>query len=168
MKKLAILAVLTAMVFCSCTKDEEMIYTLEEMSRMGVMIDLRYCGWSEVYNDTNETVTIVTSYPAPELQGDVTSVIKPGDFVKLMHGVMAHGKSIDECKSASILLSDGTKILCSQEKKDNWSLYFFESFDQRVETEILNSIDGKKVRIDHPVKTYHIDDSLIEISKTEQ
>ena len=169
MKRLVILAVLAAMAFCSCTKDnEEKIYTLEEMSRMGVMIDLGYCGWSEVYNDTKESVTLITSYPAPELQGDVTSVIKPGEFVKFMHGVMLHGKSIDECKFASILLSDGTEIRCSQERKDNWSLYFFEGFDQRVETEIINSIDGKMVRIEHPVKTYHIDDTLIEISKTEQ
>ncbi|MBQ6045693.1 MAG: hypothetical protein IJL42_09255 [Bacteroidales bacterium] len=167
MKKLVTLAVLAAMAFCSCTKDNEKIYTLEEIGKLGISIDLAYCGWSEVYNDTKETVTLITSYPMPDRHEPVTSVIKPGDFVKLMNGVMLYGKSIDECITASIILGDGTEILCSQKRDDNWSQYFFENFDQRVEPEITIAFD-KKVRIDHIVKTYHINDALIEIGKAKQ
>ena len=168
MKKYVILAVFATMAICSCTKDyEEKVYTLEEMGKMGFSIDLRYCGWSEVYNDTKETVTLITSYPMPERHEPVTSVIEPGDFVSLKHGVMVYGVSIDECKTASIILSDGTEILCSQKRDNDWSLYFFENFDERIESEISLAFD-KRIRIDHPVRTYHIDDALIELGKTEQ
>lgn len=167
MKRLVTVAVLAAMAFCSCTKDNEMVYTLEEIRQMGIIVDLAYFGWSEVYNDTKEPVTLITSYPMPDRHEPVSSVIKPGDFVKLMHGVMLLGKSIDECNTASIILGDGTEILCSQKKDDNRSQYFFENFDQRVEPEITTVFD-KKVRIDHIVKAYHINDDLIEIGKAKQ
>ena len=59
------------------------------------------------------------------------------------------------------------KYYVLKKKDNNWSQYFFENFDQRVEPEITIAFD-KKVRIDHIVKTYHINDALIEIGKAKQ
>lgn len=101
MKTLGLAALCTAAILCSC---EERIFTVEEL---GMIIDWGYCGWSEVLNDTDGTVTLTTSYSYADIQ-DIISVIKPGDYVELKIGAFAPGVSIQECRTAKVRLLDGT------------------------------------------------------------
>ena len=163
MKKLVIpaaLATLAAMA-CSCGKEEK-VYTEDEL---GVIVEWNSSGWSEVYNDLEETVTMVTTYPDVqylEKTKEKTSVIKPGDFVKLETGAFMPGVSIEESISASIRLGDGTEILCTHGADDAWSKRFYGNYTQRQEQDIID-FDGKKLRHDLTVRTYHIDRTLIEL-----
>ena len=71
--------------------------------------------------------------------------------------------SIDESYSVTIKLSDGKEIVCSRGAEDSWSKHFFSNFEQRQESEIVSLVDGKKVRHDLIVRTYHIDNTLVEL-----
>ena len=145
------------LLFCSCGKnDEERIYTTEEL---GVIVDWGRCGWNEVYNETDAAVTLIVSAYA----GDVTSTINPGEFVTLDVGAFRPSISIDESFSVTIRLSDGKEIVCSHGGEDSWSKHFFSNFEQRQEFEIVPLVDGKKVRHDLIVRTYHIDKTLVEL-----
>lgn len=156
MKTLGLAALCTAAILCSC---EERIFTAEEL---GMIIDWGYCGWSEVLNDTDGTVTLTTSYSYADIE-DIISVIKPGDYVELKIGAFAPGVSIQECRVAKVRLLDGTEIVCTRWKEDAWSKRFFEQFEEREEFEVVEMGDGKKVRHDLVVCTYHIDDTLIDL-----
>lgn len=159
MKKLMILAALSAVVL-SCGKEEK-VYTPEEL---GAIIEWGSSGWSEVYNDLEGTVTLITTYL--EYDGinttEKSSVIKPGEFVKLAIGAFVPGVSIGESLSASIKLSDGSEILCTRGADNAWSKRFYETFTERQEQEIVE-MDGKKVRHDLSVQTYHIDKTLVNL-----
>lgn len=159
MKKLMILAALSAVVL-SCGKEEK-VYTPEEL---GAIIEWGSSGWSEVYNDLEGTVTLITTYL--EYDGinttEKSSVIKPGEFVKLAIGAFVPGVSIGESLSASIKLSDGSEILCTRGADNAWSKRFYETFTERQEQEIVE-MDGKKVRHDLSVLTYHIDRTLVNL-----
>ena len=159
MKKLMILAALSAVVL-SCGKEEK-VYTPEEL---GAIIEWGSSGWSEVYNDLEGTVTLITTYL--EYDGinttEKSSVIKPGEFVKLAIGAFVPGVSIGESLSASIKLSDGSEILCTRGADNAWSQRFYETFTVRQEQEIVE-MDGKKVRHDLSVLTYHIDRTLVNL-----
>lgn len=159
MKKLMILAALSAVVL-SCGKEEK-VYTPEEL---GAIIEWGSSGWSEVYNDLEGTVTLITTYL--EYDGinttEKSSVIKPGEFVKLAIGAFVPGVSIGESLSASIKLSDGSEILCTRGADNAWSKRFYETFTVCQEQEIVE-MDGKKVRHDLSVLTYHIDRTLVNL-----
>jgi len=159
MKKLMILAALSAVVL-SCGKEEK-VYTPEEL---GAIIEWGSSGWSEVYNDLEGTVTLITTYL--EYDGinttEKSSVIKPGEFVKLAIGAFVPGVSIGESLSASIKLSDGSEILCTRGADNAWSKRFYETFTERQEQEIVE-MHGKKVRHDLSVLTYHIDRTLVNL-----
>ena len=58
MRKVLILAALSVIACSKAT--EEKVYTEAEL---GVYIDWAYLGWSEVYNNLDGTVTLVTTYP---------------------------------------------------------------------------------------------------------
>ncbi|MBO7574353.1 MAG: hypothetical protein J6S99_00865 [Bacteroidales bacterium] len=47
--------------------------------------------------------------------------------------------------------------------EDAWSKRFFEHFEKREEFEVVEMVEGKKVRHDLVVCTYHIDDTLIDL-----
>ncbi len=144
-------------LFCSCGKnDEERIYTTDEL---GVFVEWGRIGWNEIYNETDASVTLIVSAYA----GDVTSTINPGEFVTLDVGGFMPGISIDESYSVTIKLSDGKEIVCSRSAEDSWSKHFFSNFEQRQESEIVSLNDGKKVRHDLAVRTYHIDNTLVEL-----
>lgn len=161
MKKLMILAALSAVVL-SCGKEEK-VYTPEEL---GAIIEWGSSGWSEVYNDLEATVTLTTTYLDMHDGTKTTeksSVIKPGEFVKLAIGAFVPGVSIGESLSASIKLSDGSEILCTRGADNAWSKRFYETFTERQEQEIVEMHDGKKVRHDLSVLTYHIDRTLVNL-----
>lgn len=160
MKKLMILAALSAVVL-SCGKEEK-VYTPEEL---GAIIEWGSSGWSEIYNDLEGTVTLTTTYLDMHDGTKTTeksSVIQPGDFVKLETGACIPGVSIGESLSASIKLSDGSEILCTRGADNAWSKRFYETFTERQEQEIVE-MDGKKVRHDLSVLTYHIDRTLVNL-----
>ena len=162
MKRFLILA---ALAVVACTKmQQEKIYTEQEL---GVFFDWGIYGWSEVYNDLNETVTLVTTYPyrySPEEVNEKTSVIKPGDFIKLEIGAFAPGVSIRESLTATIKLSDGTEILCTRGAEDPCSKLFYENYTERTEEEILDH-EGKKFRHEWLYMTYRIDKALVDLWK---
>ena len=165
MKKYVILAAMAAMAFCSCEQnlaEDEKIFTQEEL---GVYVEWGRSGWSEVNNEMDGSVTLVTTYPDvhnSEKTTDLTFVINPGDFIKLNMGAFAPGISIDESLTASIKLSDGSEILCTRGSEDAWSKRFFENYQQRSETEIVE-LDGKKLSHELIVRTFHIDKTLVEL-----
>lgn len=165
MRKLVILAAMAAMMFCSCEQnlaEDEKVFTEEEL---GVEVEWGRSGWSEVNNEMDGSVTLVTTYPDvynSEKTTDLTSVINPGDFIKLDMGAYVPGVSIDESLTASIILSDGSEILCTRGSKDAWSKRFFENYQQRSETEIVE-LDGKKLSHELIVRSFHIDKTLVEL-----
>ena len=162
MKKLVFLAMCSALVFCSCgqkqTGEEEKVYTEDEL---GVEIDWNSSGWSEVKNDTDGTVTLITSYSL-DPGTDVTTVIKQGEFAKLTAGAYVPGVSIDECIKATIIIDDLTTFSCFRGSDDAVSTRFFQNFEQRTEYEYVD-IDGKTVSHELVVRTYHIDDELVKL-----
>lgn len=157
MKKLGIIAAMVSSLFCSCGKnDEEKIYTTDEL---GVIVEWGRIGWDEIYNETDASVTLIVSAYA----GEDTSIINPGSFIMLDVGGFMPRISIDESYSVTIRLSDGKEIVCSRGAEDSWSKHFFSNFEQRQESEIVSLVDGKKVRHDLIVRTYHIDNTLVEL-----
>lgn len=171
MKRLFILTALTVAAFCSCERNlaEEMIYTAEEL---GVYVEWARSGWSEVFNGTDRTVTLVTTYPDIHNTGEereLTSVIAPGEFIKLdSRGAFTPGVSIDESLTASIKWGDGTEILCTRDAENAWSRHFYGSFEEREEYEVVPLGDGRKVRHDLVVRTFHIDRTLVELWRAGQ
>ena len=160
MKKLMILAALSVAAL-SCGKDEK-VYTEDEL---GIIIEWVSSGWSEVYNDLEGRVTLVTTYPDHHdltKTTEKTSVIEPGDFVQLEIGAFVPGISIGESLSASIQLSDGTEILCTRGADNAWSKRFYETFTERQEQEIVE-VHGKKLRRNLSVQTFHIDPALVHL-----
>ena len=157
--KIVTILAATALVACSKVSDDK-IYTEQEL---GVDIDWLYLGWSEVYNNLDGTVTLVTTYPEYSNKTvETTYVIEPGNFVKMEIGCFAPGTSISESLTATIKLSDGNEILCTNGADNTWSKRFYETFEQRNEDVILD-IDGKKLRRSMLYVTYHIDKSLVDI-----
>ena len=162
MNKLGIIAAMVTLLFCSCEKnDEEKIYTTEEL---GVIVEWGRIGWNEVYNETGASITLIVSAYA----GDVTSTINPGEFVTLDVGGFMPRISIDESYSVTIRLSDGKEIVCSRGAEDSWSKRFFNNFEQREEYEVVVLEDGRKVRHNLAVRTYHIDNTLVELWRAGQ
>ena len=150
---------LAALAAVACTKDDR-VYAEKELD---VVFDWAYLGWSEVYNDLNETLTLVATYPDhSDKIKEKTYVIEPGDFVKMEIGAFVPGSSIGESITAAIKLSDGTEILCTNGADDPWSKRFYETFEQRNEYEIMD-FKGKKFRHSWLYVTYHIDNSLVDI-----
>ena len=163
MKKLVFLAVCSVLVFCSCGQKQieeegEKIYTEDEL---GVDIEWPYSGWSEVKNETDGTVTLETLY-GMEPDSELTTVIEKGGFAKFNAGAYLPGVSIDECIRATIILSDGTIFFCWHNSEDAWSVRFFQNFEERKEYEVVD-IDGKQVRHELIVRTYHIDNALVDL-----
>lgn len=157
--RLFVFLAVIALVACSKVPDDK-IYTEQEL---GVVIDWLYLGWSEVYNNLDGTVTLVTTYPEYSNKTvEKTYVIEPGNFVKMEIGCFAPGTSISESLTATIKLSDGNEILCTKGADNTWSKRFYETFEQRNEDVILD-IDGKKLRRSMLYVTYHIDNSLVDI-----
>ena len=155
MRMVVLLAVLAVV---ACSKDDR-IYDENELN---AVIDWAYLGWSEVYNDLDKTVTLVTTYP--DYSGRIeekTYVIEPGDFVKMEIGAFAPGTSIGESLTATIKLADGTEILCTKGADNPWSKLFYETFEQRNEYEIMN-FERKKYRHSWLYVTYHIDKSFVD------
>ncbi len=157
---------MAAVLLCSCKKEEK-IYTEEELQ---VIVEWVCCGWSEVKNETNGTVTLITTYPhaSSSDKKEITSVIAPGDHVKLDIGAYVSGVSIEESRTATIKLADGTEILCQRYGDDAWSKLFYETFEDREEYEVVELSTGHKVRHDLRVRTYHINQNLIGVWKTAQ
>ena len=156
--------ILIALAVVACTKaPEEKVYSEEEL---GVYLDWAYLGWSEVYNNLNGAVTLVTTYPVPYSDKTIEKifVIEPGDFVKMEIGVpyFSRGTSISESITAAIKFSDGTEIFCTNGADNPWSKHFYETYEQRYEDEIMD-YNGKKFRHSWLYLTYHIDQSLVDI-----
>ena len=149
---------LAGLVAVACSKDDR-IYDENELN---AVIDWAYRGWSEVYNDLDETVTLVTTYPDySDRIAEKTYVIAPGDFVKMEIGAFVPGTSIGESLTATIKLADGTEILCTKGADNPWSKLFYETFEQRNEYEIMN-FERKKFRHSWLYVTYHIDKSFVD------
>lgn len=157
MRRVVLLAALAAV---ACSKADEKVYTEAEL---GVAIDWAYLGWSEVYNNLDEAVTLVTTYPGySDKTIEKTAVLEPGDFVKMEIGCFAPGTSISESLTATIKFSDGSEILCTNGADNPWSKHFYETFEQRNEDVILD-FNGKNLRHSWLYVTYHIDKSLVDI-----
>lgn len=172
MKNLVILSAVAAAMLCSCVKDEshsespaeygntgdEKIYTEDEL---GVIVEWVRRGWDEVHNETDETVTLITTYPF-NLHDDVTSAIEPEKSIKLDAGAAVPGISLQECNTATIRLSDGTEILCTPGAVDKWSRHFFGNYEEWKDYEVVK-LDGKNLRHDLWIRAYHIDKTLVEL-----
>ena len=151
--------ILAALATVACSKDDR-IYDEKELN---AVFDWAYCGWSEVYNDLDETVTLVTT--CPDYSNKIierTYVIEPGDVAKMEIGAFVPGVSIGESITATIKLADGTEILCTNGADNPWSQRFYGTFEQRNEVEIKD-FEGKKFRHSWLYVTYHIDKSLVDI-----
>lgn len=159
MKHLGMLAACAALVLFSCDDElGERIYTEDEL---GVIIEWCSCGWSDVINETDDAVTLITSYPFDSHE-DITSVIAPGDTLRLDIGAAAPGVSIFECTLATIILADGTRIDCGRDIKTPWSEYFLSNYEQEQTYEVVG-FDGKKLRHNIVILTYHINNQLIDL-----
>jgi hypothetical protein len=77
-------------------------------------------------------------------------------------GAAVPGVSIEECVSATVILSDGSEIVCSQNRYNEWSRQFFDNYGERQEYEVVD-FEGKKLRHDLCIRTYHIDNALVEL-----
>ncbi len=181
MKRLVFWATMTALVLSGCEKetgtalvlsgceketgsDEDKIYTEDEL---GVIVEWGRCGWSEVKNETEATVKLTTSYPFGYHE-DVTSDIVAGEMVKLDIGAAVPGVSIEESIRAVINLADGTEIVCVQSSQMTpWAERFYTNFEKEETYEVID-LDGKKLRHDLVVLTYHIDQTLIDLWKESQ
>lgn len=168
MKRILLLTVIASLALIGCgdyvQTEEDKIYTEEEL---GVIVEWIRGGWSEVKNETGETVTLVTSYPFGYHE-DVTSEIPAGEAVKLDIGAAAPGTSIGESSYAVISLSNGDEIVCIQaETMTPWAERFYTNFEKEETYEVVD-LDGKKLRHDLVILTYHIDQTLIDLWKNEQ
>ena len=166
----ALFAALAALCSCGNLEDEK-IYSPEEL---GWIIEWNYSGWSEVKNETDGTVTLVTAYPnyGPDypFPTEVTSVIMPGDAVQLKAGAFIPGVSIGECLTATIKMAGGVEIVCTRgyyesrydcRYDDPWSERFFGNYEQRSDYEVVKMHD-KNVRHNLSIRTYHIDKTLVD------
>ena len=150
--------ILTA--FCACGKDDR-LYTADEL---GVEVEWARAGWTEVINQTDGTVTLVTEYPDFIHKKEITSVLQPGDTVKLDWGEVDPGVSILECTKATIRFGDGTTVVCEKNAKNPWSTRFFKIGEPRFEYEVDETIvKGKKIRHNLTVYSFYIDDELMEL-----
>ena len=145
-----------ALLFCSC----EHLYTVDELD---ACVDWSYIGWSEVRNETTTTVTMVTTYNPYGLESkEVTTVIPPGEIFRLRMGGEVPGESIGESVSVTIIFENGPEIVCTHGGTDPASERFYGYYQQRNDYEVVE-IDGKKVRHDLIVLTYHINWSLLKL-----
>lgn len=157
---LAAVAALVALAGCEKGAGTEKIYTEKEL---GLIVEWVRGGWSEVKNETGTTVTLTTSYP--ENQEDVTSEIAAGEAVKLDIGAAAPGVSIGESLMAVITLANGTEIVCVREENMTpWAERFYNHYEKEETYEVVDH-EGKKLRHDLVVLTYHIDQTLIDLWK---
>lgn len=151
----------------SCGEKEEKIYTTEEL---GVSVEWNYYGWNDVKNETSSYVTLITEYPLTnpyyEKISPFSNTISPHQSLRLQWGLNEHGTSIDEAWTVTICLTDETKIPCYQTSETSWSKLFYSNTQKSKESEIVE-IEGKRVRHDLVVKTYHITDELIDLYKTD-
>ena len=160
MKGFGLLIVCTALPLCSCGKDDR-LYTTEDL---GVEVEWVRNGWTEVINNTDGTVTLITEYPDFCLQKEISTILQKGDTVKLDWGASVPGVSILECTKATIILSDGSEIVCEKNTKNPWSTRFFKISEPRIEYEVVESIvKGKRIRHNLTVYTFFIDEELVDI-----
>ena len=145
MKKIAIIAA-TLSCLCSCTID----------------IDWEYSGWSETKNETSQMVTLITTYP-PGLYPETTETILPGESLKQYRTCWAPGNSVGESLTATIILADGSRILCDKSSDDSWSHRFYDNYETRKSAEWSHF-----QKHDITIETYHIDDELIGLWRKEQ
>ena len=154
------------LLFCSC----ERLYTADEL---GVLVEWSYSGWSEVFNETAGTVTMITShYPylfeSNDQIAEIPSDIQPGEAVFRRIGCNLPGESIQESLSVTIRLNDGTEIVCTRGSTDSWSNRFYRDNVQMRQGYEVVEMQGKKVRHDINIKTYHIDNTLIDLWRSGQ
>lgn len=164
MKHWGIALCAATLLFCACEK----IYTPEEL---GMIVEWRSSGWSDVINETGETATLVTLYPSHgNSYSELTTVILPGDAARFERGAFLPLVSIEECASATIRLSDETEIVCTRGTDDPWSDHFFNNRQSRDTFEIVVMPDiperpETKVRHNLVISTYHIDQTLVDLWK---
>lgn len=163
MKRFYALAALAAMILSGCEEipgleEGEKVYTEEEL---GVIVEWVRSGWDEVKNETDQPVTLITSYLFDE---DVTSEILPGESVKLDIGAALPGTSIPECSLAVIRLADGSEIVCVQNGEifTPWAERFFTNYEKEETYEIVD-MEGKPLRHDLIILTHHIDQTIIDL-----
>ena len=184
MKHLAILVAFSILALCSCGPDnvvrpkekentDDKIYTEAEL---GVIVEWIYGGKNEVYNETDGTVILTTFYPGDVDLADLrslTSVIGKGERLELKIGAYLPGDSLDECTKARIKLSDGTEFECvhgggpKDEWENAWSRRFFKNHEDSYTFEVVDC-EGKKLRHDLIVRSYHIDNTLVDLWKAGQ
>ena len=164
MKHWGIALCAATLLFCACEK----IYTPEEL---GMIVEWRSSGWSEVINETGETATLVTLYPSHgNAYSELTTVILPGDAARFERGAFLPLVSIEECASATIRLSNETEIVCTRGTDDPWSDHFYNNRQSRDTFEIVVMPDiperpETKVRHNLVISTYHIDQTLVDLWK---
>ena len=93
---------------------------------------------------------------------EVTTVIPPGEIFRLRMGGEVPGESIGESVSVTIIFENGPEIVCTHGGTDPASERFYGYYQQRNDYEVVE-IDGKKVRHDLIVLTYHINWSLLKL-----
>ena len=166
-----VMLVCSALLLGSC----ERLYTASELGMIGD--EHGYWGYSEVFNETNGTVTIITAFP-PEIENPDDPILKSteipqGHSVMLRIGALLRGESIQEAVSTTIRLSDGTEFVCTREGTDPWSERFYRGNVQQrkgYEAHVLavGENKGKKYRYDIVIKTYHIDEALVDLWRSSQ
>ena len=142
MKKLFLVIAAMSCV-CSCVSD----------------VDWDYAGWSEVVNETSQSVTFEATYHIG--MGDTiteTENIKSGDTFKRYISKQGDFQSVHDAITVTIILADGQKIQCKNESSDSWSRRFYDNYENR------NSAERSGFRRHEIIiETFHIDDTLIEL-----
>ena len=159
-------------------KKDDRVYTADEL---GWIIEWRYRGYDKVYNETDGTVALTVFCPDDQNLSELiseTSVIASDNYLQLEIGDYLPGHSVTECVKVKIKFGDGTEFECEQGGrqspgsmqetwKNAWSEHFFKDCQQKNEYEVTE-MDGYKIRHDLIVRTYHVDDELVEIWRAGQ
>ena len=164
MKRLSVIAVCLAFLFCGCEQivPEERIYTEGELN---MKVEWTRYGWDEVINETGVPVTLTAIYPPMFSYHDsLTFVIPKADTLKLDIKAFKPMSSISECMAVTIELGSGETFVCNRLGNDAWSIRFWNC--QKRDTFEVVQIGDKKVRHDMVAMTYHIDQELVDCWRT--
>ncbi len=138
----------------SCQSNLTKVVNIDEAS-----IEWPRKGISNVKNETSHDITLITSFPNQTTKSIQTN-IRAGEVAQFDIGDSSPGLSIDECSTAVIKFPNGNVVFCDKKGIDPWSRYFFDTFNEREEYELVD-INGKLINHKLIIKSYHIDEKLL-------
>lgn len=165
--------------FCfSCTPaiNEEVVddhvYTVSELyNEFGIVLEWRWIGRCEVYNETSGPVMMTITYPYWAQREPLTVVMNSGEYTSLKIGSLyTVGEDLSACAKTAFIFENGTEIVITPDMGEGWpnawSEYFLTNINVQDDYEIIEqNIDGvtRKIRHDLVVVTYHINETLVNL-----